>query len=273
MGRHAQLVVGPAGSGKSTYCHMVQQHCAAKERTCRVINLDPAADAFRYTVSVDVRDLISVENAMEEQDLGPNGALVFCMEYLMENMDWLEEQIEAAGGTDDEYFIFDCPGQIELFTHIPVIKHVCTSLQQWGYNTCAVYLIDALFVDSPYKYLSGVMIALSTMVNLEVPHINVLSKCDLADESIVEQYLLPDTFMLRSIIDRMLPDTEAAQKKYKRLNNAFCDLLETYSMVRFIPLNPNDDDSVDICLAHVDNAIQYGEDVEPRDPDALVEEA
>ena len=187
----------------------------------------------------------------------------------MENMDWLEDQVEAAGGSDDEYFIFDCPGQIELFTHIPVIKQVCASLQRWGFNTCAVYLIDALFVDNPYKYLSGVAIALSTMVNLEIAHINVLSKCDLADDSIVEQYLLPNTFMLRSSIDAMLPGTAAAQQKYKRLNNAFCDLLETYSMVRFIPLNPNEDDSVDLLLAHVDNALQYGEDVEPKEPSGV----
>ena len=32
---------------------------------------------FQYKVAVDVRDLISVENVMESQDLGPNGALVF----------------------------------------------------------------------------------------------------------------------------------------------------------------------------------------------------
>ena len=28
MGKHAQLVIGPAGSGKSTFCRTIQEHCA-----------------------------------------------------------------------------------------------------------------------------------------------------------------------------------------------------------------------------------------------------
>ena len=40
---------------------------------------------------LDIRDLISVDDVMEELNLGPNGALVYCMEYLMENFEWLNE--------------------------------------------------------------------------------------------------------------------------------------------------------------------------------------
>lgn len=39
-------------------------------------------------VYVDIRDLISVTDVMEELGLGPNGALIFCMEYLIENIEW-----------------------------------------------------------------------------------------------------------------------------------------------------------------------------------------
>lgn len=28
--QHCQVVMGPAGVGKSTYCHIMQQHCQAK---------------------------------------------------------------------------------------------------------------------------------------------------------------------------------------------------------------------------------------------------
>lgn len=34
---------------------------------------DPAAEAFGYPVSVDVRDLVALEDVMEEMNLGPNG--------------------------------------------------------------------------------------------------------------------------------------------------------------------------------------------------------
>jgi hypothetical protein len=59
---------------------------------------------------VDVRDLISLDDVMEDEDLhlGPNGGLVYCMEYLAQNLDWLHDQL---GDVEDDYFLFDCPGQ------------------------------------------------------------------------------------------------------------------------------------------------------------------
>jgi hypothetical protein len=35
-------------------------------------------------------------------------------------------------------------------------------------------------------------------------------------------------------------------------------------MVRFIPLNITDEDSIEYVLSHVDNSMQYGEDLEPK---------
>ena len=44
----------------------------------------------------DIRDLISVDDVMAEMQLGPNGALIFCMEYLLEDdSGWLTEQLEG----------------------------------------------------------------------------------------------------------------------------------------------------------------------------------
>lgn len=34
---------------------------------------DPAAEAFQYPVSFDIRDLVSLEDVVEELGLGPNG--------------------------------------------------------------------------------------------------------------------------------------------------------------------------------------------------------
>jgi ABC-type multidrug transport system permease subunit len=46
---------------------------------------------------------------MEEFDLGPNGGLVYCMEYLLIHFSWLEERLKALGS---QYILFDCPGQV-----------------------------------------------------------------------------------------------------------------------------------------------------------------
>ena len=47
---------------------------------------------------------IKLDDAMEDEELkfGPNGGLIFCMEYLMENMDWLQRQLNGGIGEEDE---------------------------------------------------------------------------------------------------------------------------------------------------------------------------
>lgn len=123
--KYVQLVIGPAGSGKSTYCENIKQHCdtigrfepAQRARggqhsstyldACRprpprrpvhVFNLDPAAEHFGYPIHGDIRDLITIDDAQEELKLGPNGALLFCMEFMEQNLeDWLGELLEGYG--------------------------------------------------------------------------------------------------------------------------------------------------------------------------------
>jgi len=58
----------------------MQQHCQALGRSVHVVNLDPAADELDYTPSVDLRSLITVDDAMDELNLGPNGGLMWCFE-------------------------------------------------------------------------------------------------------------------------------------------------------------------------------------------------
>lgn len=53
--------------------------------------------------------LCSSQSVMEEFDLGPNGAMVYCLEYLEKNVDWLMERLE---GLNKKYLIFDFPGQV-----------------------------------------------------------------------------------------------------------------------------------------------------------------
>ena len=47
----------------------------------------------------------------------------------------------------------------------------------------AVHLVDSHYCSDPGKFISVLLTSLSTMVQLELPHINVLSKVD-----IMEQY-------------------------------------------------------------------------------------
>lgn len=35
---------------------------------------------------------------MEELKLGPNGGMMYCMEFLEKNFDWFEEKLKSLGG-------------------------------------------------------------------------------------------------------------------------------------------------------------------------------
>lgn len=76
-----------------------------------------------------------------------------------------------------------CTGQIELYSHIPVMRQIVNALQTWDFRLCGVFLVDAQFLTDTTKFFSGILAALSAMVQLEVPHINVLSKLDLLDKT------------------------------------------------------------------------------------------
>lgn len=68
-----QVVIGPPGSGKTTYCNGMQQYLRAVGRPVALVNLDPANDVLPYTPDVDIADLVALEEVMEEFKLGPNG--------------------------------------------------------------------------------------------------------------------------------------------------------------------------------------------------------
>lgn len=94
----AQLVIGPPGSGKSTYCNGMQQFMSAIGRKCSVVNLDPANDHTSYPCALDVRDLVSLEEIMAEEKLGPNGGVLYALEELENNIEWLEQGLGRLGG-------------------------------------------------------------------------------------------------------------------------------------------------------------------------------
>lgn len=67
---------------QTTFCAALIQHLRLNKRSCFYINLDPAAEEFAYEPDLDIKDLISLEDVMEEMGLGPNGGLIYCFEYV-----------------------------------------------------------------------------------------------------------------------------------------------------------------------------------------------
>jgi len=49
------------------------------------ISSDFLFELFQHCIVLDVRDLISVDDVMEDEvlQMGPNGGLIFCMEFVL----------------------------------------------------------------------------------------------------------------------------------------------------------------------------------------------
>jgi GPN-loop GTPase len=57
--------------------------------------------------------------------LGPNGAMIYCMQFLEDNIDWLVEKI---CNKKCSYFLIDMPGQVELYTNHSSLKNIINML-------------------------------------------------------------------------------------------------------------------------------------------------
>lgn len=272
--------MGPAGAGKTTFCNAIIQQLQNTRRSCFYVNLDPAAETFSYEPDLDIRELITLEDVMEELELGPNGGLIYCFEFLLQNLDFLTEALDPL--SEEYLIIFDMPGQIELYTHIPLIPSLVQFLSRAGplnINLCAAYLLESTFVVDKAKFFAGTMSAMSAMLMMEMPHINILSKMDQAREIMsrkeFRRFANVDVQSLQD--DEEIEDETAGNDpssrgavfsgdSFKRLNRAVAQLIDDFSMVSFLQLDVQDEDSVAAVLSHIDDAIQFHEAQEPREP-------
>lgn len=222
---------------------------------------------------------------MEEFGLGPNGALVYCMEYLLENVDWLEERLEEVlikkkkqieDAKNDEnrmsktvqeskepYLIFDCPGQVELYTINTSLRKIVQRLTSTKshhdkddesnttdnkkgsnlfYKLTCINLIDSSHIIDPSKFISVLLLSLKTMIHLELPHVNVLSKMDLIETFGklpfgLDYYteVLDLEYLLQELNEQMSQRSRSMEKttKFLNLNAAICELLSDYGLVHF----------------------------------------
>ena len=72
-------------------------------RPIATFNLDPANDSPPFSYDVDISELITLDDAMDAFRLGPNGGLMYCIEYLEKNTDWLQDKLQAHEGESRHY--------------------------------------------------------------------------------------------------------------------------------------------------------------------------
>jgi len=246
-----------------------------------VINLDPAndEDLLPYDCTIDIHELISLKDAMEMMGLGPNGGMIYCMSVLAKNTEWLLNKIHALD--ESCYLIIDLPGQVELYTHDESVRGIIDFLQKNGnIRLAAVHLVDSHYCADVYKFISVLLLSLTTMLHLELPHVNVLSKIDL-----IAQYgELPfgleaytDVVQLDYLIEYLKEEEEEEEeeeedkktkkkknkkndvfeKRFNKLSCAICELVSDFGLVNFVVLNIADKECMRNVLSLIDKANGY----------------
>ncbi|KAI9836399.1 MAG: hypothetical protein M1819_001429 [Sarea resinae] len=217
----AQLVIGPPGSGKSTYCDGMHQFMSAIGRKCSVVNLDPANDHTSYPCALDVRDLVTLDEIMEEEELGPNGGVLYALEELENNFEWLEQGLK----------------KLE-----------------------AIHLTDSHALTLPSLYISTLLLSLRSMLQLSLPHLNVLTKID----NLATYPPLPfnlDFYTEPQDLTYLLPHLEAESPhlstKFGALNAAIVELVQDFNLVGFETLAVEDKTSMMHLLRSIDRAGGY----------------
>jgi hypothetical protein len=221
---------------------------------------------------------------MEEMSLGPNGGLIYCFEFLLENLDFLTDPLEEV--TEDYLIVFDMPGQIELYTHVPILPDLVRTLMRGSLsiNMCAAYLLESTFVIDRPKFFAGTLSAMSAMLMLEMPHLNILSKMDLVKGQVakrdLKRFLNPAADLLDDDKSRGRPGDAVDMKNsdpaatenvmggasFHKLNKAVAQLIDDFSMVSFLKLDAQDEDSVGAVISYIDDAIQFHEAQEVKEP-------
>ncbi|KAL2870655.1 GTPase GPN2 [Aspergillus lucknowensis] len=254
----SQLVIGPPGAGKSTYCNGMHQFLGAIGRKCSIVNLDPANDQTSYPCALDVRDFVTLEDIMSEDHLGPNGGVLYALEEVEENFEWLEEGLKGLG---EDYIIFDCPGQVELFTHHSSLRNIFFKIQKLGYRLIVLHLIDSYNLTLPSMYISSLILCLRAMLQMDLPHLNVLTKIDNLSNYAPLPFNL-DFYTEVQDLSYLLPylDAESSRvshEKFGPLNNAIIQLIEEFGLVGFETLAVEDKKSMMHLLRAIDRASGY----------------
>ncbi|KAK5969101.1 GPN-loop GTPase [Trichostrongylus colubriformis] len=139
------LVLGMAGSGKTSFVQRVTAHLHARKTPPYVINLDPATANVPYPVNIDIRDTVKYKQVMKDYGLGPNGAIITSLNLMCTKFDQVLAMIRQRA-SQYSVCLIDTPGQIEAFTWSASGSIITDSLAS-SHPTVSILLTQSRLLD------------------------------------------------------------------------------------------------------------------------------
>jgi GTPase SAR1 family protein len=206
------IIIGMAGSGKTTFVKKLEEEIVKNLKEAYIINMDPAVHDTLYEANLDIRDTIKYKEVMISNGLGPNGAIMTCLNLFATNIHKIIELLENKKGLD--YIVIDTPGQLEVFSWSASGKLISDSFSLI-YPTILIYLVDIPRCSNPNTFASNMLYALSIMYKMKLPLLIVFNKKDIVSETQCFEWI---------------SDYDAFQVKYSNLRKLLTMILTTFHL-------------------------------------------
>jgi len=181
------LVVGMAGSGKSSVTNCLKTHCESKGTRTYTINLDPAVRRTVYDSNIDIRDTIDYNGVREKYNLGPNGAILTACNLFATRFDQVIALCEQKSA-HVEHIIVDTPGQIEIFTWSASGSIICEAFAA-SFPTTILFVIDTPRVQAAHVFMTNMLQCLSMVYKTKLPVIVAFNKIDITSHEFANSWL------------------------------------------------------------------------------------
>ncbi|ELQ75348.1 Putative transcription factor FET5, partial [Trachipleistophora hominis] len=241
------LVIGSAGAGKTTFCLNLYDHLSTHNHNPTLINLDPSQQS-NNTYHHDICTYITTQNVMEATDLGPNSSILKAFATMADHL----ENVEIEG-----YCVVDMPGQIEIFVHSESFLKTIAYFK--GQGRCVIVnVFDFINFKSVERFLGNGVSMCMCVGRVELPFINLVSKCDLflKDENDEDNLSEDDEDLC---FDQLLLRTKFHKDLYQ--------FLEHNSVLNFTRIRYTEEGMTDV-IYMLDSVLHYYDDldyVEPRE--------
>ncbi len=171
------IVVGMAGSGKTTLMQRLNAHLYQRQSPGYFINLDPAVRYMPYSPNIDIRDTVNYKEVMEQYNLGPNGGIMTALNLFATRFDKVMDFVDKRAEQGLEYFLIDTPGQMEIFTW-SASGAIITETLASTFPTVIVYVMDTPRNQSSATFMSNMLYACSILYKSKLPMVVAFNKTD-----------------------------------------------------------------------------------------------
>jgi GTPase SAR1 family protein len=181
------LVVGMAGTGKTTLVQRINHFSVENDKKSYFINMDPAVVDVPFDARIDIRDSVDYKDVMSRHKLGPNGAILTSLNVYATHISQVIGLVESHAEELDYVFV-DTPGQIEVFTWSASGQIIMEAFSA-TFPTTMLFVGDTTRCVNPQTFMSTMLYSSSIMYKSQLPLTIAFNKCDAADGATPVQWM------------------------------------------------------------------------------------